>query len=523
MTILVVDDEAESLAMLRELLTAEGIEVRATDGGELALAAMHVEKPDLILIDIRMPGIDGFEVCRRVKRNPDAQDIPVIFLSASGEPREKVEGFRIGAVDFVTKPFHREELLARVRTHLELRRLRLHLERQVEERTAELRESEQRFRTMANAAPVMIWASDRDKRCIFFNKGWLDFTGRSLNEELGNGWVENVHPDDVTRILETYSSAFDARRSFQMEYRLRRADGEYCWVLDNGVPRRGPNGVFSGYIGSCIDITDLKRAQQADLERQKLESIGLLAAGIAHDFNNLLGGIIAETDVALAERDAGMSLSEELRKIRAQALCASEIVRQLMVYTGSDTAEFGLEFGLIDITAIVEGIVDLIKISISKHIVLKTDLHKQLPPVAGHAAQIRQVLMNLIINSSEAIGARAGVITVRTSPVSGRDDSASGKSMEMAGSDCVALEVSDTGSGMTEEQRRKIFDPFFTTKSVGRGLGLAVVHGIVRAHGGSINVLSAPRQGTRFRILLPCARQTVQEKAFAPSEGRNEA
>ena len=124
-----------------------------------------------------------------------------------------------------------------------------------------LREGEERFRTLADATPVLIWGSGTDKLCNYFNKQWLDFTGRTNEQEMGDGWTEGVHPDDLERCLETYVTAFDARTPFTMEYRLRRHDGEYRWVLDNGVPRFAPDGTFSGYIGSCIDITDRRRAE----------------------------------------------------------------------------------------------------------------------------------------------------------------------------------------------------------------------------------------------------------------------
>jgi PAS domain S-box-containing protein len=134
-----------------------------------------------------------------------------------------------------------------------------------------LRESEERFRNMADAAPVMIWVSGPDKGCIFFNKVWLDFTGRTMEQESGNGWTQGIHPDDRDRCIATYSSSFEVRRNFQMEYRLRRADGEYRWLLDNGVPRFAPSGVFEGYIGSCIDITDRKHEEELreELRRER--------------------------------------------------------------------------------------------------------------------------------------------------------------------------------------------------------------------------------------------------------------
>jgi len=134
---------------------------------------------------------------------------------------------------------------------------------------AALRESEERLRLVANVAPVMIWMSHVDKRCTYFNQGWLDFTGRSLDEEIGDGWTEGVHPDDLARCLETYTNAFDRRGDFQMEYRLRRHDGEYRWIFDSGVPRFNLDGTFTGYIGSCIDVTERNRMDEALRESEE--------------------------------------------------------------------------------------------------------------------------------------------------------------------------------------------------------------------------------------------------------------
>jgi len=137
------------------------------------------------------------------------------------------------------------------------------LTRQLQASEATLRESEQRFRTVADAAPVLIWMSGVDKLCTFFNKRWFEFTGRSPEQEMGNGWADGVHPEDLDRCFDTYTEAFDARKPFVMQYRLRRNDGDYRWISDNGVPRYDANGTFAGYIGSCVDVTDLLRQQKA--------------------------------------------------------------------------------------------------------------------------------------------------------------------------------------------------------------------------------------------------------------------
>jgi PAS domain S-box-containing protein len=513
MTILVVEDEAESRALLTTILTAEGYEVRPADRGELALASVAVSRPALILLDIRMPGMDGLEVCRRLKENPETRDIPVIFLSASVGLPEMVEGFKLGAVDFVSKPFQREELLARVHTHLELSALRANLEEQVQKRTAELRESEARFRNMADAAPVMIWASDTSKRCVFFNRGWLDFTGRSLEQELDAGWTEGVHPEDAEFCLAIYHSSFDQRRSYETEYRLRRADGEYRWILERGVPRISPDGVFAGFIGSGIDITDLKQNHETMLAAQKLESLGVMAAGVAHDFGNLLGGILGETDLALMEMPRGSAGRESVERIAAMAEFATEIVRLLMASAATGVESSAME--AVDLSFLVEQTLRLQTISLSKRASVRTSLATGLPAVWGNVAQLRQVVMNLLTNASDALEGKDGTINVATGlahlgpwPTAG-DSSFS----TLRDGDYVRLTVSDTGCGMSPETRAKIFDQFFTTKTQGRGLGLAAVHGIVRSHGGAINVVSSRGAGAMFEILLPCARQSASSAA----------
>jgi PAS domain S-box-containing protein len=371
---------------------------------------------------------------------------------------------------------------------------------------AALRESEERFQTMADTAPIMIWVSGVGGVCQFVNQAWLTFTGRTLEGALGLAWTECIHPDDLKNYLGTRTSALHDRRSYQAEYRLRRADGEYRWVLAHTTPRFGVDGVFAGSVGSCLDITEVKRAQEEDLGRQKLESIGTLAGGIAHDFNNLLGGVLASTELALAEVDDGVSPAESLRRIRDVAVRGAEIVRQLMIYAGQESAVCEV----VDVSRVVEEMVELLRISTCKQVRLKTAMGIGLPPVLANPAQIRQVVMNLVINASEAIGESAGMIEVSTSKVEIGPAGLPIGSERLAAGEYVRLSVSDTGPGMTPAEQARVFDPFFTTKTAGHGLGLAVVQGIVRVLGGAIRLASTPR-GTTFEIFLPRADQAVQE------------
>jgi PAS domain S-box-containing protein len=374
---------------------------------------------------------------------------------------------------------------------------------------AALRQSEARFRSLANTAPVMIVASRSDGQATFFNKTWIDFTGRTMEQELGYGWIEGVHPDDRDYTCSRYEQSFAARENCSIEYRLRRSDGEYRHVICTGVPRYEPDGAFGGYIASCVDLTDIRNAQEEAHERQNLESLGVLASGIAHDFNNLLGGTLACSELAQAKLAEGEAPDDELRQIRDVARRGSEIVRQLMIFAGNERG--ALE--PVDVSSLVTEMLELLKVAVSKHAALNISLPKGLPRVRANPAQIRQVVMNLVTNASEAIGDSEGVIGVmadRLSIGSGSNQLEAAKNLPEG--DYVRLEVCDTGGGMTPDTQRRAFDPFFTTKFAGRGMGLAMVQRIVRGLGGGIHVVSSPGNGARIQVLLPCVVETAQAK-----------
>ena len=213
-------------------------------------------------------------------------------------------------------------------------------------------------------------------------------------------------------------------------------------------------------------------------------------------------GVQAQAELALTELDADSSCREQLKAICEVAKRGSEIVRQLMIYAGKESEVVGR----VDLTKIVEQMLALLKVSVSKHAVMIADLAQDLPAIPASPAQIRQVVMNLITNASDAIGARDGVIRVITRRATLRESAALSESLSEG--DYVALEVSDTGCGMSREIQDRVFDPFFTTKSAGHGLGLAVVSGIVRSLGGRIRIRSKPGKGSRFQLLLPCTEST---------------
>jgi PAS domain S-box-containing protein len=373
-----------------------------------------------------------------------------------------------------------------------------------------LRESEQRFQNTADAAPVLIWFGDPQGHLTFVNEQFARFAGVSAQELLGHGWRQIIHPDDLDSARAVFAEGAGSRTAHQLEYRARRADGAWRWLLGT-TELRQVGTEYAGQVGSAIDITDLKRREEENLVRQKLESVGMLASGIAHDFNNLLGSVLAQAELAQSLLAAGESPAEELKRIGDVSRRGSEIVRQLMLYAGRESETLAQA----DVSRIVTEMLDLLSLSISKQATLEADLAPDLPAAQADAAQIRQVVMNLVTNASEAILGGVGQVRVSTrkeTVARGRRDA---KGHPLAEGDYVRLEVSDTGQGMNREMQARIFDPFFTTKSAGRGLGLAVVQGIVCTLDGSIEVASEMGRGSTFVVLLPCVKHNP-EPALRP-------
>ena len=367
----------------------------------------------------------------------------------------------------------------------------------------ELRESRELFATFMDHLPGHAFIKDA--------QGVFRYANRHMRELEGAGdWIGKTayeyKPKEAGVIAAGDRKAL--ADGFYMTYdyvTTPQGDKRHLLVRKFPIRREGKPPLLGGI---SLDVTELQRVEEerrkleAQVQQaQKLESLGVLAGGIAHDFNNLLVGILGNADLALMDLSPASPARASIKEIEQSAVRAAELCRQMLAYSGR--GKFLIE--AVSLNDIVSEMTHLLEISISKKAVLRYNLAKNLPAIEADVTQIRQVIMNLIINASEALEEKSGVVAISTGLM--RCDRAylemTWLNDQLPDGEYVFLEVADTGCGMDEVTRRRIFDPFFTTKFTGRGLGLAAVLGIVRGHKGAIKVYSEPGRGTTFKVLFP--------------------
>jgi PAS domain S-box-containing protein len=385
------------------------------------------------------------------------------------------------------------------------------------------RSGEEKFRKLTALAPIGVCLTGPHHLCQYVNEKWSQMSGYSFSEMLGDKWIKAVHPEDRERVSINWDAAVVARDTWKMEYRLQATDGSVTWVYGLATPLLDPQGNLTGYIGTHLDVTERKRNENerseldAKLQQtQKLESLGVLAGGIAHDFNNILMTILGNVDLVLQDLPPNASARTYLSDAEKAARRAAELCRQMLAYSGK--GHFVVES--VNLNEVINDMARMLEISISKKAVLRYNLAPTLPAVEADVSQLQQILMNLVINASEAIGERSGIISLNTS--ASECDRAylsnTWLKQDLPEGTYVCLEISDSGCGMKPDVLERIFDPFFTTKFTGRGLGLAAVLGIVRGHKGSLKVYSELGRGTTFKILLPASPKAAVKLEIAPPQ-----
>lgn len=532
--ILVVDDRPENLYAMKMLLKDLDAQTYTADSGMDALALMLHHDFAVVLLDVQMPEMDGFELASLMRSNYKTRNIPIIFLTAlSREVKHIFKGYESGAVDYILKPFEPEILLSKVRIFCRLYRQQKELILEVERRrkteeenllliaeiqdalaereasNVALAQTKSRLSLIMESMQAAVLVVDAQSHVITeVNPTMANMLKLSCENIIGEICCTFLCP-----VHQTHCPACNlAHMEQSTEGVLHDANGRDVYVLRTAV------SVMIGdrphYVANFIDISELKRLQQEMLQAQKLEGLGVLAGGIAHDFNNLLMGILGYAELALLECDAGTKLRRDVERIQTSAQRAAELTKLMLAYSGRGSFDVHPQ----DLSKLVEEMTSLLEVAASKNVTLIRNFATDIPAVVADATQLRQIVMNLITNASEAIGERAGKVTISTGVVMCDEEyfHRAAPSPRLNPGVYVYLDVEDNGCGMSRETLDRIFDPFFTTKFTGRGLGLSAMQGIVRGHGGGIVVTSELGQGTTFRVLLPPS----DKPAVAPSDRR---
>ncbi len=396
---------------------------------------------------------------------------------------------------------------------------------QLEAAVADAQESEKRFRLTADYAPMMVWMAGPDMACDWFNRRWLEFRGRGLEQELGDGWSAGVHPDDRQRCAQVRQAAVEERRPFEHEYRLQRHDGEYRWVLDQGVPRQGRDGRFAGFIGCCLDVESIKRAQAenerllavAEESREEADAASrakdVFLATVSHELRNPLNAIVGWAHILRSEGTSPAEIKQGAEIIAQSAQAQVRLIEELLDVSRIITGTMRLNQRLLDLLPIVTAAVDALRPAAAAK-----DLHFELrapgsAPVLGDADRMRQVVTNLVSNA------------INYTPQGGRIE----VELRCEGMEAV-LAVNDSGVGIAPEFLPHVFEAFRQSETSSRrshrglGIGLSVVRHLVHKHGGRVTAQSdGPGLGSRFTVRLPMARVAPGTGAAQPAAGEGDS
>ncbi|HYG90705.1 MAG TPA: response regulator [Azospirillum sp.] len=534
-SILVVDDDPRNLLAMQQVLGDLGATVVLARSGEEALKYVLDKDFAAILLDVRMPAMDGYETAELIRKREKSRHIPIIFLTAINKDEVHIfRGYEAGAVDYMFKPVEPGILRSKVAVFVDLYRKTEEVRRQAEQkhrllaenlrvRTEKLeaeralRRSEERQALIVRALPIVLYTREVGNgfpfRYLTENaEAVLGVPAERFLDDAGF-WESRLRPDDREHALAHLAAVPESGVSM-IEYRWRRADGAYKVLLDHAVVLRDGMGPPMELCGTILDVTETREMQAQLAHAQKMEVVGQLTGGIAHDFNNMLMVVIGSL-----ERLAGMFPGDEKvarrldMALQASLRCA-DMTRRLLSFARRQQ----LHPKPVDLNELVVGMGELMDRTLSGSIDVVIEQGDGVWPAIVDPSQAESALMNLVINARDAMP-EGGRLTIRTANVAAEEVDAD---LDRSPGDYVLLSVSDTGVGVPAELLERVFEPFFTTKDVGKGtgLGLSMVHGFVKQSGGVIKVDSEVGRGTTFRLYLPrAASPHVQPQGVAEPDG----
>ncbi len=529
--ILIVDDLAVNRLLLREILEASGHAVTEAADGVEAIATLERIAVTAVISDALMPNMDGFRLCLELRRSEQFARIPfVLYTSTYDSPADRSLATKVGADGYLLKPAPPEAIFAALDQAIRIaadrpkgtkpvvseemtviKHYNAALVAKLEEKNAELQETLERFRQLAENIREVFWLTDPEKNSILYvSPAYERIWGRSCESLMKEprGWLEAIHEADRERVREAATSK-QAAGTYDEQYRITRPDGTVRWVRDRAFPVRDDHGRVYRVAGVAEDITETKELQAQILRTQRLEAIGTLASGIAHDMNNILAPIMMSAPM-LRMKLAPADVEKTLATVESSARRGADLVKQLLMFSRGVEGERGA----VAASRLIGEIVKMAQQTFPKNITVRVQAPANMWAVRGDASQLHQVLLNLLVNARDAMP-KGGLITVGAANV---ELAAGAKELPRDSSPgaYLRIQVTDTGTGIPPEIMDRIFDPFFTTKEAGHGtgLGLSTVLGVVRSHGGFVRVASDVGTGTTFEVLLP-AMPSAEEKPTA--------
>jgi PAS domain S-box-containing protein len=503
--ILIVDDDPNILNSISTLLIDEDFVVSTVENGEKAVELLKNGNFDLVLTDLVMGKVDGIDVLKVAKEQNS--DTRVIILTGFREMNSAIDSLRLKADDFLLKPCESDELLLRMSNCLN----QLDLIRKNRKIELELKKSEERYRNLVECTHDLIWSMDLYGNYSFSNKAVIKFLGYEPEEIVNNKIFSKIHPDEMKQIIEMYKKSIKEKCGWKnVVIRWFHKDGSIRLLESTATPVFDSDDQLRGFNGIDRDVTMKKRMEDEMLNTKKLESIGILTKGIAHNFNNILAIILGNTELSLDIVPKWNPVYDNLQIMKNASWRASDLVKQLKTFSRYNDQK--LES--VNIGEIINESNGLLRSKIPGTIEIRYDIQTTDETILSDPVLLNQILMNLCLNSSDAIENTVGLIEISAKKVF-IDNNAANDHIELKRGNYIQLVVKDSGTGIDPSIIDQIFDPFFTTKDKGNGfgMGLAVVHGIVKYHKGAIRVDSKPGKGAAFTIYFPGIQTVTKEKS----------
>lgn len=505
LNILLVDDHPENLIALQAVLDSPEYHLVKARNGMEALKLLLKEDFGLILLDVHMPGLNGFETAAMIRERPKTRHIPIIFITAVNKTEaDAARGYSLGAIDYIIKPFEPEILRTKVAALTELsdkgREWRQKIEsvrereQEMERKVARLEKaSQERYRNLANAIPHILWIAGPEGRIDFFNQQWFSFTGLTFEQSEGWGWKSAIHPEDLPIYLDRWEKTRKDAASFEIQYRLKRADGAYRWHLVRALPEK-EEGQTVAWLGTSTDVDDQKRSEEALKETTRLKSE--FVSNVSHELRTPLNAIVGYTSLLLQETYGPINENQKIpvKGVHSNASELLDLINNLLDLSKIESGKMPVVIETINLKHLLPKTVEDVKPLMSgKEITIRCEIQEDLREIQSDRSKVRQIFLNLLSNAAKFT--EKGSIMISAFNVEGG----------------VQFSVQDTGIGMKPEDLPHIFEPFrqidgsMTPETGGSGLGLTIVKNLVRILGGSIDVQSEFGVGSTFTVFLPQA------------------